>query len=81
MADTLASNQHDAEWTQEAVLEALRRALTAWEVGGCDCCCPTVLDQALEAVEPAEWERIRRWGLEMATGAQWTLDEEAKASV
>lgn len=76
--DSLAPNQHDPRWSAETVHAAILAALEAWEAGGCECCCPTVLDHALDGITVDQWERMRRWGLEMAMGAQWQIDEEAK---
>jgi hypothetical protein len=75
----LAPNQHDPAVNPASTRIALVAALDYWEKAGCDCCSPTVLDDALDAIgyEIAYWERMRRFAIELAGTAQNIIDNEA----
>jgi hypothetical protein len=75
-----APNQHDPGWSRESVSSFLYQALSAWEAGGCDCCSPTVLDDAIDELgyDPEMWARFRRFGIELAQTAQSVIDDEAR---
>lgn len=76
----LAPNQHDPAIDAESTRVALLAALDYWERAACECCAPTVLDDAIDRIgyEVPLWERMRRFGIALAQTAQNVLDEEAE---
>lgn len=75
----MAENQHYETVNPASVRIALVAALDQWEKSGCDCCSPTVADDALDGWgDVALWERMRRFGIELAHTAQNVIDMEGQ---
>jgi len=77
-----AANQHDDAINAESTRVMLLRMLRYWEIAGCDCCSPTVLDDAIDKIgyDVALWERMRHFAIELAQVAQNVIDGEALSS-
>lgn len=76
----MAPNQHDPVVNTESTQIALVAALYCWEKAACDCCTPTVLDDAIDriGVDAEFWARMRRFAIELAQTAQNVIDGEAE---
>lgn len=69
-------NQHHEDVTPESMKDALLRFLDQWQRAGCDCCSPTISDEAFDLIEltPEIAEQMRRVGIELANTGQWIAD-------
>lgn len=74
--------QHHEAVDAHAMRTALVTVLVSWERAGCDCCSPSVLDDALDLLgyDVATWERIRHFAIELVQTAQNVIDAETTAS-
>ncbi len=76
--DSELTNQHHDYVNAESVRISLLAALDHWEKSACDCCSPTVLDEGLDKIgyDSALWDRLRRFGIDVAQTAQNVVDHE-----
>lgn len=67
--------QHDEETGPFEVHDALMTAVTAWELTGCPCCSPTVLDDALERLSDEDWRRLQAFSETLATSCHYRRND------
>lgn len=56
----------------------LARVMARWEAAECDCCSPNALDEGLDSelwFDPTFLRKVIRFGLRIASAAQYTLDD------
>ncbi len=70
-------SQHDPEIDVFDVRDKLMCAVIAWEVAGCPCCAPSVLDEALEGLSDEDWRRLRVFAASLSFAAQSQADDQA----
>jgi hypothetical protein len=73
-----AENQHHDYVNAESARIAVVAALDQWEKANCDCCAPSMLDEAIDRIgyEVSFWERLRHFGIDLAQTAQNVIDGE-----
>jgi hypothetical protein len=81
----MRDNQHHEDVTRESVAAAILAFVDQWERGGCECCSPTVLDDAFDDVlGPDDGElgaRLRRAGIALAQAGEYMCQSAEEVGV
>jgi hypothetical protein len=70
--------EHHTGLDAGTVAAGLWRAVELWERGGCDCCSPNPLEDALEDLTVEQADRLRKFGIEVASTGQWAIERDAE---
>lgn len=77
--DGYPPNQHHPDVTQESVAAAVLSFVDQWERGGCECCSPTVLEDAFDTFDYAALgARFRRVGIALAQAGEHMCEQAAE---
>jgi hypothetical protein len=73
------TNQHHTDVTPATLREALLTFVDQWTRAGCECCSPTVLDEAFDGLVYADHaDDFRRVGIALAMAGQCMVEQVAE---